>query len=166
MARRLEKTPVKAEMGAWNFIKSEFRNNATMWYCYCDCERTTRWIQPSTFKNSLMCLLCANDKKTEIYKAGKEALKEEERITEKDEAVAPVGQLSLADIPKEEQEDDFLFFPIEAKKEAEKPAVDNRKAAIEEEEALWITQIEHSFALRTEAVQKLKEIAKKWYSIK
>jgi len=169
MAKRLDKVPIKAEMGAWNFIKEEFRNGTTMWFCYCDCERTNRWIQPSTFKNSVMCILCANEKKSAIYRAGKELVDGKE-VPEKVETVAPPGQLSLASLPKEEpnkevEDDDFLFFPVKEEEKVVKQE-DKRKEVIEQEEALWISQIEHSFALRAEAIQKLKEIARKWYSIK
>ncbi len=140
----IDRKPIKAEMGKWNFQNSEFRDGKTMWLVECECRRVVQWMSPSAFKKSKQCFPCAIDTRKETYKIGKEQIgqNKSEEWDDKDflqfeaEKVAPIGQLSL-DKPQ----------PI-----AQQPT------HLENDENRLLYQLEYSLKLASETAHRLKEM--------
>ena len=160
-----ERTPIKADMGSWNFVKSEMRNKTIHWLCVCDCERSVQWKLPCRITADSICFHCSADRRSQTYKAGKQASQdnavvEDEPIVEK---VAPEGQLSLETLKK-----NFERASPEVKqlcREAadilnaayKTPVQDEPQVPFDSTEKQWLSQIEFFLETITDIVGKLKE---------
>jgi len=157
----MRRDPVKAEMGSWNFVKSEMRNKTIHWLCVCDCERSIRWILPCRLNEDSICQLCSADKRSKTYWQAKQSLQEKD--TTAAEKVAPDGQLSLDTLknnfekasPEVKQlcreAADILNAAYKA------PIQDEPQVPFDSTEKQWLCQIEFFLETITDIVGKLKE---------
>jgi len=96
---RLNKVPLKEEIGSWNFYASKLIDGHTRWLVECDCKKERKWLSPSSLHPDSRCRKCADEQKKANYALGKKIRVNEVPLVE--EKRAPEGQLSLGSLPKD-----------------------------------------------------------------
>lgn len=156
-----ERTPIKAEMGSWNFVKSGMKNGTVHWLCVCDCERSVLWKLPCRLNEESTCQLCSGDRRAQNYKAGKQVSQDSTEVKDEQiaEKVAPPGQLSL-ETPKK----NFEQASPEVKQLC-REAADILNAAYktpvqhdpQDVESNLLLRLEYSLRVAVETAHRLKE---------